>query len=84
MTNELLIELDNYLAAGLHIGTQQKTSDMEKYIFRVRSDGLYVLDIQKTDERIRQIADNTVRLLLKNSVKLPVQKLFLADSSLEL
>lgn len=29
---------------------------MEKYIFRVRSDGLYVLDIQKTDERIRQIA----------------------------
>ena len=53
---ELLIELDNYLAAGLHIGTQQKTSDMEKYIFRVRSDGLYVLDIQKTDERIRQIA----------------------------
>ena len=35
MTNELLIELDSYLAAGLHIGTQQKTSDMEKYIFRV-------------------------------------------------
>ena len=47
--DELLIDLDNYLAAGLHIGTQQKTSDMEKYIFRVRSDGLYVLDIQKTD-----------------------------------
>ena len=56
VNDELLIDLDNYLAAGLHIGTQQKTSDMEKYIFRVRSDGLYVLDIQKTDERIRQIA----------------------------
>ena len=52
VNEELLIDLDNYLAAGLHIGTQQKTSDMEKYIFRVRSDGLYVLDIQKTDERI--------------------------------
>ena len=37
--SELLIPLDNYLAAGLHIGTQQKTHDMEKYIFRVRSDG---------------------------------------------
>ena len=24
MTNDLLIELDSYLAAGLHIGTQQK------------------------------------------------------------
>ena len=50
--SELLIQLENYLAAGLHIGTQQKTSDMEKYIFRVRSDGLYVLDIRKTNERI--------------------------------
>ena len=54
--SELLIQLDNYLAAGLHIGTQQKTSDMEKYIFRVRSDGLHVLDIRKTDERIQKTA----------------------------
>ncbi|MDI6702403.1 30S ribosomal protein S2 [Methanothermobacter wolfeii] len=50
--SELLIPLDKYLAAGLHIGTQQKTADMEKYIYRVRSDGLYVLDIRKTNERI--------------------------------
>ena len=49
---ELLIALEKYLAAGLHIGTQQKTSDMEDYIYRVRSDGLYVLDINKTNERI--------------------------------
>ena len=54
--SDLLIQLDSYLAAGLHIGTQQKTSDMEKYIFRVRSDGLHVLDIRKTDERIREVA----------------------------
>jgi small subunit ribosomal protein S2 len=50
--SELLIPLEEYLAAGLHIGTQQKTHDMEKYIFRTRSDGLYVLDISKTNERI--------------------------------
>ena len=54
--SDLLIPLEKYLAAGLHIGTQQKTSDMEKYIFRVRSDGLYVLDVRKTDERIRAVA----------------------------
>ena len=54
--SELLIPLDNYLAAGLHIGTQQKTHDMEKYIFRVRSDGLYVLDVHKTDERLKYVA----------------------------
>ncbi len=50
--SELLIPLDKYLAAGLHIGTQQKTKDMERYIYRVRSDGLYVLDVRKTNDRI--------------------------------
>lgn len=54
--SELLIPLEEYLAAGLHIGTQQKTSDMEKYIFRIRSDGLYVLDISKTNDRIMAAA----------------------------
>jgi small subunit ribosomal protein S2 len=50
--SELLIPLDQYLAAGLHIGTQQKTKDMERYIYRVRADGLYVLDVRKTNDRI--------------------------------
>lgn len=50
--SELLIPLDRYLAAGLHIGTQQKTKDMERYIYRVRADGLYVLDVRKTNDRI--------------------------------
>ncbi len=54
--SELLIPLDKYLAAGLHIGTQQKTSDMERYIYRVRSDGLYVLDVRKTNDRIMDAA----------------------------
>lgn len=54
--SELLIPLDKYLEAGLHIGTQQKTSDMEKYIYRVRANGLYVLDINKTNERIIEVA----------------------------
>jgi len=50
---ELLTTLDNYLAAGTHIGTQQKNADMKPYIYRVRADGLYVLDVKKSDERIR-------------------------------
>ena len=54
--SELLIPLDKYLAAGLHIGTQQKTKDMERYIYRVRSDGLYVLDVRKTNDRITAAA----------------------------
>jgi small subunit ribosomal protein S2 len=50
---ELLTSLDDYLAAGIHIGTQQKNVDMKPYIYRVRADGLYVLDVKKSDERIR-------------------------------
>ncbi len=50
---DYLVPLDQYLAAGVHIGTQQKTQDMKKFIYRVRQDGLYVLDVRKTDERLR-------------------------------
>jgi len=41
------------LSAGIHIGTRIKTKNMEPFIYRVRPDGLYVLDIKRTDERIR-------------------------------
>ncbi len=51
-----IVPLDEFLAAGIHIGTQQKTKDMMKFVYRVRTDGLYVLDIQSTDERIRLVA----------------------------
>ena len=50
--DNLLTTLDTYLASGIHIGTQQKTEDMKRFIYRVRADGLYVLDVRKTDERI--------------------------------
>src|SRR4030043_151360 len=49
----LLIPEDVYLTSGVHIGTQQKSADMKAFIFKVRNDGLYVLDVKKTNERIR-------------------------------
>ncbi len=54
--SRLLIPEDVYLTSGVHIGTQQKSADMKDFIFKVRSDGLYVLDVKKTDERIRVAA----------------------------
>lgn len=50
---ELLLPRDALLSAGIHIGTRIKTRNMEPFIYRVRPDGLFVLDIKKTDERIR-------------------------------
>ncbi|MFW9845158.1 MAG: 30S ribosomal protein S2 [Candidatus Thorarchaeota archaeon] len=53
---ELLTPMDKYLAAGCHIGTQVKTQDMDPFVYRQRPIGLYVLDVRKTDERIRTAA----------------------------
>mgnify|MGYP000223932547 CR=1 FL=1 len=53
---EMLLEENAYLTAGVHIGTQVKNKDMLKFIYKVRNDGLYILDIKKTDERIRVAA----------------------------
>ncbi len=52
----LLLPRDTLLSAGIHIGTRMKTLDMEPFIYRVRPDGLFVLDVKKTDERIRTTA----------------------------
>ena len=53
---ELLLPQDTLLSAGIHIGTRTKTTDMIPFIYRVRPDGLFVLDVKKTDERIRVAA----------------------------
>jgi small subunit ribosomal protein S2 len=53
---ELLMARDTLLSAGIHIGTRMKTVDMEPFIYRVRPDGLFVLDVKKTDDRIRVAA----------------------------
>lgn len=53
---EALVPEDQYLSCGVHIGTQQKNADMKEFIYRVRNDGLFVLDVKKTDERLRAAA----------------------------
>ncbi len=52
----LLLQRDVLLSSGIQIGTRIKTAEMEQFIFRVRPDGLFVLDLKKTDERIRAAA----------------------------
>jgi small subunit ribosomal protein S2 len=61
VVEDLLIPLEQYLAAGIHIGTRIKTRSMADFVYRVRPDGLYVLDVRKTDERIRIAAKMLAR-----------------------
>ncbi len=53
---DLLIDREEYLSNGVHIGTKSQHTDMEKYIFHVKKNQLAVLDLKQTDERIRDAA----------------------------
>lgn len=52
-----MVEREKYLSAGVHIGLTFKTKDMERFIYKIRSNGLAVLNIGITDERIRYAAN---------------------------
>ena len=49
----LLLDSNEYLKSGIHIGTKFKTKYMANFIYKTRPDGLSVLNLKKIDERIR-------------------------------
>jgi len=53
MPEALLIPKQDYLSVGIHIGMKSRTKDMKKFVYKVREDGLAVLDLKNLDERIR-------------------------------
>lgn len=56
-TEELLVPLEDYLKAGIHIGSQYKTGDMRSYIYKTRPDGLHVLDVNTINKRLATAAN---------------------------
>lgn len=55
--DDLLVPQDQYLKAGIHIGTKFRTKYMDNFIYKTRPDGLSVLNLQKIDERLRYAAN---------------------------
>jgi len=50
---EIQIDIQEILVRhGLHIGSRIKVKHMERFIFRQRPDGVYLIDINKTIERL--------------------------------
>lgn len=52
----LLLPFETYEENAVNIGTQQKSADMARFIDTVRDDGLYLLDVNMTDSRVRSTA----------------------------
>ena len=50
------VKQDILLEAGIHIGTKLRTNDMRAFVFKRRDDGLYILDLRQTSERILNAA----------------------------
>ena len=56
MSTKLLVQKKIYLESGIHIGMKRKSKDMKKFIYKIRPDGLAILDLKKIDERIKVVA----------------------------
>src|SRR5271155_5607281 len=66
--DELLANQNDYLEAGIHIATKTKSPGMKKFIYKVREDGLYLLDLKTIDTRIRVAANMIARYEPKDVV----------------
>ncbi len=57
----MLTKQEEYLESGIHIGTRLKTPYMKNFIYKVRPDKLYVMNLEKIDEKIDAAAQMIAR-----------------------
>jgi small subunit ribosomal protein S2 len=57
MGEELLAPQDVYLKSGIHIGTKFRTKYMAPFIYKIRPDGLSIMNVEEIDRRLK-IASN--------------------------
>ena len=80
---EMMASEETYMTSGAHIGTRQKTADIKEFIYKVRNDGLYIIDVKKTDEKIKIAAKllskydpaNILAVSVRQYGQKPIQKL---------
>ena len=70
----LSVSEETYMTSGVHIGTRQKTSDIKDFIYKVRNDGLYIIDVNKTDERIKKAAKFITKFNLNDALVVSVRQ----------
>ncbi len=53
--NNTLVSAEEYLTAGVHIGTKFKNSYSEKFILKSRPDGLKIIDTEQVDSKLKNL-----------------------------
>jgi len=54
-SRETLLPIEEYLKAGIYIGTKVITPHMKDYVYKRRNDGIATIDTNKTDEGIKEM-----------------------------
>ena len=52
--SEPLIDIDDYVKAGIYLGTKVVTPDMKPFVYRRRADGLAIFDTNIIDEKLKE------------------------------
>ncbi|MBU2616100.1 MAG: 30S ribosomal protein S2 [Nanoarchaeota archaeon] len=54
---DMLISLDEYVKAGIYLGTKVVTPNMKPFVYRRRADGLAIFNTDLIDEKIKESVD---------------------------
>lgn len=55
--SDMLVPIEDYLKASIHLGTRVITPDMRKYVYRRRADGLAVFNTSLLDDKMKEGAE---------------------------
>jgi small subunit ribosomal protein S2 len=72
---QLLVNQNDYLEVGVHIATKVKSAGMKRFIYKVREDGLYLLDLKTIDTKIR-VAANMIAMYDPKDVVVTASRIY--------
>jgi small subunit ribosomal protein S2 len=72
---QLLVNQNDYLEVGVHIATKVKSAGMKRFIYKVREDGLYLLDLKTIDTKIR-VAANMIAMYDPQDVVVTASRIY--------
>jgi small subunit ribosomal protein S2 len=73
--SQLLVDQNDYLEVGVHIATKVKSAGMKRFIYKVREDGLYLLDLKTIDAKIR-VAANMIAMYDPKDVVVTASRIY--------
>jgi len=65
---EPLIPLDDYVKAGIYLGTKVVTPDMKPFVYRRRADGLAIFNTDIIDEKLKEAVEFLVKFDVKDII----------------